>query len=37
MRLITLFNIRNQIVYEMDFIEDAIKNRKLATERLHDD
>ena len=34
MKLITPFT---QNFHEMDLIRDAIKNRRLATERLHDD
>tara|TARA_B100000131_G_C17587852_1_gene397927 strand:- start:104 stop:271 length:168 start_codon:yes stop_codon:yes gene_type:complete len=37
MKLITPFTILNRRFNEMDFIRDAIKSRKLATERLHDD
>ena len=37
MKLITPFTIINQKFYEMDFMRDAMKNRRLATERLHDD
>ena len=37
MKLVTPFTILNQKVNEMDLIRDAMKNRKLATERLHDD
>ncbi len=37
MKLITPFTILNRKFNEMDFIRDAIKSRKLATERLHDD
>ena len=37
MKLITPFTILNQKFHEMDLIRDAIKNRRLATERLHDD
>ena len=37
MKLITPFTILNQNFLEMDLIRDAMKNRKLATERLHDD
>ena len=36
MKLITPFTILNQNRYEIDLIRDAMKNRKLATERLHD-
>ena len=36
-KLITPFTILNQNFHEIDLIRDAIKNRKLATERLHDD
>ena len=37
MKLITPFTIFNQNFHEIDLIRDAIKNRKLAKERLHDD
>ena len=37
MKLITPFTILNQKFNEMDLIRDAMNNRKLATERLHDD
>ena len=37
MKLITPFTILNQKFHEMNLIGDAIKNRKLATNRLHDD
>ena len=37
MELITPFTILNQNFHEIDLIRDAIKNRRLATERLHDD
>ena len=37
MKLITPFTILNQNFHEMDLIRDAMKNRRLATERLHDD
>jgi len=37
MQLITPFTILNQNFHEMDLIRDAMKNKKLATERLHDD
>ena len=37
MKLITPFTILNRKFNEMDFIRDAIKSRKLATERLHND
>ena len=36
MKLITPFTILNQNFHEMDWIKDAMKNRRLATERLHD-
>jgi hypothetical protein len=36
MKLITPFTILNQNFHEMDLISDAMQNRKLATERLHD-
>ena len=37
MKLITPFTILTQNFHEMDLIRDAMKNRTLATERLHDD
>ena len=37
MKLITPFTILNQNFQEMDLIREAIKNRRLATERLHED
>ena len=37
MKLITLFTILSKNFHEIDLIKDAMKNRKLATERLHDD
>ena len=37
MKLITPFTILNQNIHEMDLIRDAMKNKRLATERLHDD
>ena len=37
MKLITPFTIINKNFHEMDFIREAMKNRKLATERLHED
>ena len=37
MKLITPFIIFTQNFHEMDLIRDAMKKRKLATERLHDD
>ena len=37
MKLITPFTILNKNFHEMDLIKDAIKNRRLATERLHYD
>jgi len=37
MKLITPFTILNRKFYEMDLIRDLMKNRKLATERLHND
>ena len=37
MKLTTPFTILNQKFNEMDLIRDAIKKRKLATERLHED
>ena len=37
MKLITPFTILNKSFHEMDFIREAMKKRKLATERLHED
>ena len=37
MKLTTPFNILNRKLNKMDLIRDAIKRRKLATERLHND
>ena len=37
MKLITPFTILNKNFHEKDFIREAMKNRKLATERLHED
>ena len=37
MKLTTPLTIINRTFNEMDLIRDAMKNRKLATERLHDD
>ncbi len=37
MKLITPFTILNQNFHEIDLIRDAMKNRKLAKEKLHDD
>ena len=37
MKLITPVTIPNQNLHKMDLIREAIKNRRLATERLHDD
>ena len=37
MKLITPFPILNQNFHEMDLIRDTMKNKRLATERLHDD
>ena len=37
MKLITPFTILNKNFHEMDFIREAMKNRNLATERLHKD
>jgi len=37
MKLITPFTILNKNFHEMDFIKKEIRNRKLATERLHED
>lgn len=37
MKLITPFTILNKNFHEMVFIREAMKNKKLATERLHED
>jgi len=37
MQLTTPFTILNRKFNEIDLIRDAIKRRKLATERLHND
>jgi len=37
MKLTTPFTILNRKFNEMDLIRDAMRRRKLATERLHDD
>ena len=37
MKLITPFTILNKNFQEMDFISEAMKNKSLATERLHED
>ena len=37
MKLTTPFTILNRTFNGMDLIKDAIKKRKLSTERLHDD
>ena len=37
MKLITPFTILNRKFNEMDLIRDAMKNKRLATERLHED
>ena len=37
MKLITPFTILNSKVNEMDLIRNAMKSKKFATERLHDD
>ena len=37
MKLTTPFTILNQNFREMDFIKEAMNNRRLATERLHED
>ena len=37
MKLNTSFYILNLRYNDMDLVRDAIKKRKLATERLHDD
>ena len=37
MKLITPFTILNQNFREMDLIREAMNNRRLVTERLHED
>ena len=37
MKLTTPFTILNRKFNDMDLIKDAMKRRKLATERLHED
>ena len=37
MKLTTPFTILNRKFNQIDLIRDAMKKRKLATERLHDD
>ena len=37
MKLTTPFNLLNRKLNEMDLIRGAIKRKKLATERLHND
>jgi len=37
LKLTTLFTILNRTFNNMDLIKDAMKKRKFATERLHDD
>ena len=37
MKLITPFTILNQNFHEIDLIRDAMKSKKFATDRLHDD
>ena len=37
MKLITPFTIFNKKNKEMDLFRDELKNRRLATERLHED
>ena len=37
MKLTTPFTILNRTFNEMDLMKDAMKTRKFATERLHDD
>ncbi len=37
MKLITPFTILNKNFHEINFIREAMKNRKLATENLHED
>ena len=36
MKLITPFTILNQNFHEIDLIRDAMKNKRLASEKLHD-
>ena len=36
-KLITPFIILNQNFHKLDLIREAMKNRRLTTERLHDD
>ena len=37
MKLITPFTVLNQKFNEMDLFRDALKNKRLATKRLHED
>ena len=37
MKLITPFTILNQNFHEMDLIREAINNRRIVTEKLHED
>jgi len=37
MKLLTPFTLLNKNFQEIDFIREAMKNRKLATEILHED
>ena len=37
MKIITPFTILNKNFHEMDFIREALKQRKLATEGFHED
>ena len=37
MKLVTPFTILKQNFHEIDLIREAMKNRRLATEKLHDD
>ena len=37
MKLTTTYTILNRKLNQMDLIRDAMKRRKLATERLHED
>jgi len=37
MKLITPFTILNQNFHEIDLMKDTMKNKKLSTEKLHDD
>jgi len=37
MKLITPFTILNRNFHEMDLIREAINNRRIVTEKLHED